>query len=72
MFPPEEDPTVMGRKAAVAATAAALKNEAKITGNEEASKKVNVEFDAVKSGIVSTLNKEMKFENLVEQEELMK
>jgi hypothetical protein len=61
MFPPEEDPTVMAKKGAVAATAKALANEAKITENDDASKKVNLQFDALKDGIVSTLNKEIKF-----------
>lgn len=37
MFPPEEDPVVMAKQQAVANTAAAIKNSAKITGNEEAS-----------------------------------
>jgi len=37
LFPPEEDPVVMAMNNGVAATAQALKNEAKVTGNEEAS-----------------------------------
>jgi len=72
MFPPEEDPVVMARNNDVAATAAALKNQAKVTGNEEAAQKVNIEFGGIKDQIVGTLNKEIKFENLVEAEEMMR
>lgn len=72
MFPREEDPVVMAMNNAVAATASALKNQAKVTGNDGATKKVNIEFAGVKDQIVTGLNKEIKFENLVEAEEMMK
>ena len=71
MFPPEEDPVVMAKKDAVAATAKALANEALAT-EDHTTEKVKVKFGSIKDDLVGSLNKEMKFENLVQEEEMMK
>lgn len=71
MFPPEEDPIVMAKKDAVAATAKAIANEA-IASEDHTTEKVKVKFSSISDDLVGSLNKEMKFENLVEAEEMMK
>jgi len=71
MFPPEEDPVVMARKDAVAATAKAIANEAKIT-EDGATTEVKVKFNSLSDDLVGSLNKEMKFQRLVEGEEMAK